>query len=233
MSDRPDDPDDTDLLAAEYVVGALTPEQMRALEALALHDPAIARSIADWQDRLAPLGLAVPGMAPPPVLWRRLALATGIDSVIASRASSRPRFRVWRSPGFWRATTVAAMAIAASLAFMLVRPVPISPPLVAALAPAGSPAPVFLVRVAPDGQAVIAAASVATPPAGRSFELWAVAPGAAAPVSLGLLPETGGRQLTVPNQAGTQLLVSQEPAGGSPTGQPTGPVVYSGTLTGV
>src|SRR5439155_18543168 len=131
-------PDDTDLLAAEYVLGALSPEQMRALEALALHDPAVARSIADWQDRLAPLSLAVPAVTPPPVLWRRLALATGIDSVVASRSGPRGRSRLWRSPGFWRATTVAAMAIAASLLFMLIRPTPISPPLMAALAPAGS-----------------------------------------------------------------------------------------------
>jgi anti-sigma-K factor RskA len=30
---------------------------------------------------------------------------------------------------------------------------------------------------------------------------------------------------------GTQLLVSLEPKGGSPTGQPTGPVIYGGKLT--
>ncbi|MBV8915129.1 MAG: anti-sigma factor [Acetobacteraceae bacterium] len=229
MSDLPDDPD---LLAAEYVLGALTPEEKRALEALALHDPAIAQSISDWQDRLAPLGLAIPAAMPPPVLWRRLALASGIDSIIASRSAPKGRSRLWRSPGFWRATTVGAMAVAASLLFMLVRPAPTSPPLVAALAPSGAPAPVFLVRVAPDGGAVVVVAATATPPAGRSFELWALAPGATVPVSLGLLPETGQRQLTVPNRAGTQLLVSQEPQGGSPTGQPTGPVVFSGTLTG-
>jgi anti-sigma-K factor RskA len=29
---------------------------------------------------------------------------------------------------------------------------------------------------------------------------------------------------------GLQLLVSLEPRGGSPTGQPTGPVLYGGTL---
>jgi len=228
-----DDPDDRDLLAAEYVLGALTPEQARALEALALHDPAIAQSITDWQDRLAPLSLAVPGITPPPVLWRRLALATGIDSVISSRATPHGgHSRVWRSPGFWRATTVAALAIAASLFFMLLRPGPSSPPLLAALAPTGAPAPAFLVRVAPNGQGLVVAASAAEPGAGRSFELWALAPGATTPVSLGLLPATGQRELTVPNRAGTRLLVSQEPAGGSPTGQPTGPVVFSGVLTG-
>lgn len=226
-----DDADDPDLLAAEYVLGALAPEQMRALEALALHDPAIARSIADWQDRLGPLSMAVPGVAPPPVLWRRLALATGIDSVIASRSAPPHHNRIWRSPGFWRATTVAALAIAASLFFML-RPVPNARPLIAALAPSGAPAPGFLVRVAPDGRGVIVAAGQAAPPTGRSFELWALPPGGTAPISLGVLPPTGARELTVPNQAGTQLMVSQEPFGGSTTGKPTGPVLFAGTLTG-
>ena len=85
---RPADPfeDDSDLLAGEYVLGVLPPEQARALEALALQDQTIADSIAVWQDRLAPLALAVEPRSPPPVLWRRLALATGIDSVIARRA---------------------------------------------------------------------------------------------------------------------------------------------------
>jgi hypothetical protein len=34
-----------------------------------------------------------------------------------------------------------------------------------------------------------------------------------------------------PARAGTQLLLSDEPAGGSPTGQPTGPVRYQGAIT--
>ena len=41
----------------------------------------------------------------------------------------------------------------------------------------------------------------------------------------------GGRTLLRANlAAGTRLLVSQEPTGGSPSGAPTGPVVYAGLL---
>ncbi|GAC1337729.1 MAG: anti-sigma factor [Acetobacteraceae bacterium] len=225
-----DSPEDRDLLAAEYVLGVLAPEQVRALEALALQDPALATSIAEWEQRLAPLAGLVPREPPPPTLWRRLALATGIDSVIADRA--RPRYRAWRSPGLWRATTVASLALAASLAFLLLsRPVPLGQPMLAALAPAGAPGAMFLVRVDADGHAVIVASGNPTPPSGKAFELWALSAGATAPSSLGVLPETG-RQLVVPNRPGTQLLVSQEPPGGSPTGLPTGPVVFAGVLTG-
>ncbi len=236
MSGAEDDPvlEDPDLLAAEYVIGALAPEQARALEALAMQDATIAASIADWQDRLAPLAQAVPALPPPPLLWRRLALATGIEGVLAGPAATRRGSRLWRSPGLWRATTVAAMALAASLAFLLLgRPAQQQEPLLAALSPAGSPAATFLVRVDANGQATVVAAANPNTPQGRALELWALNAGEGmAPVSLGLLPGSGRKQLLLPNRAGTKLLVSQEPEGGSPTGQPTGPVVYSGLLTG-
>ena len=72
-------------------------------------------------------------------------------------------------------------------------------------------------------------------PADRSAELWVIAPGAA-PRPLGLLargarsavPVGGTQRPTV--AVGATLAVSIEPAGGSPTGQPTGPVVASGGL---
>lgn len=210
---------DRDLQAAEYVLGVLTPEQARALEALALHDPAVADSIAAWQELLAPLAAVVPPQAPPPLLWRRLALATGME------AAPLPRLNVWRG------VAAASLAIAACLAFLLLRPAPEPVGLLAVLTPAGAPAPGFVVRVAPDGRAVVQTVE-AKPPPGASFELWALPPGATAPVSLGVLPAEAQRQLVIENRAGTKLLVSREPPGGSPTGQPTGPVVFSGTLAG-
>lgn len=223
--------DEQDMQAAEYVLGALPPNQARALEALAMNDAAVSASITAWEMRLAPLVNLVEPVAPPPVLWRRLALATGIDSVIQAPP---PRRGAWRSAGLWRATTVGAMAIAASLAFLLyTKPITGPEPLVAALSPYGQPGATFLVRVGPNGVATVVAVANTNVPQGRSLELWAVAAGATAPVSMGLLPESGRAQLSLKVAPGTQLLVSQEPAGGSPTKQPTGPVVYAGQLTGI
>lgn len=236
MSDDPDrlpPGEEQDVKAAEYVVGLLTPAEARAVEALALHDPAMASSIADWQTRLAPLTGLVEPMTAPPALWQRLALATGIESVM--RTPLAPRARRERGAGWWQAATGAALALAAGMGFLLLQKPPAGPapqPLLAALSPYGSPGATFLVRVGPDGRPTVVAVGNATVPAGRTLQLWAVA-GSAAPVSVGLIPATGTATFGVPVAAGTQLLVSQEPAGGSPQAGPTGPVVYAGRLVGL
>ena len=70
---------------------------------------------------------------------------------------------------------------------------------------------------------------------GKAFELWVIPPDNAKPVSLGLLPKQGEVQRIIPSEAAGLLIpgsfaVSVEPSGGSPTGQPTGPVLYQGKL---
>jgi anti-sigma-K factor RskA len=64
---------------------------------------------------------------------------------------------------------------------------------------------------------------------GQVHELWVIAPGAN-PVSLGLLQDAP-LVVTYPvPPAGFVLAVSVEPAGGSPTGQPTGPVILTAEI---
>jgi anti-sigma-K factor RskA len=66
----------------------------------------------------------------------------------------------------------------------------------------------------------------------RAYELWALPGSGAAPVSLGLMPKTGRSTLQL-NDAqrlalsrSKQIAISLEPPGGSPTGAPTGPVLF-------
>ena len=79
------------------------------------------------------------------------------------------------------------------------------------------------------------AAQLHARPAGHDYELWAL-PKGRAPVSLGVLPTAGAtsRTLTaIQKQAlanSSQVAVSIEPVGGSPTGQPTGDVIYVAPL---
>ena len=74
-------------------------------------------------------------------------------------------------------------------------------------------------------------------PPGQSLELWVLPEGATAPASLGVVPAEA--RFTVPIPAdyaervgpGTAILVSAEAPGGSPTGQPQGPVLASGAVS--
>ena len=224
--------EERDIQAAEYVMGLLPPVQARAMEALALSDPAVARAIAAWEDLLSPLAEIVPPVEPPPMLWRRLALAAGIENRAAARTGLPGR--IWSSLNSWRAATAGALAVAASLAFLLYnRPATPPQPLLAALTPASAPGATFLVRVEPDGTATIVAVSSPGVPQGRSLQLWALRANSTVPVNLGLLPDSGRARLQVREPQGTQLLVSQEPLGGSPQAGPTGPVVFKGSLTGL
>ena len=149
------------------------------------------------------------------------------------RAMPSPR-RVWP----WQFATVASLALAAGIAAVALVPsvalrLHLAPPpsRFAALMPADSHTPGFLAAAQPDGSVVLTALSPVSVPPGHDLELWILRPGDTAPASLGVLPPGGRRVLlaSLPPD-GTKLMVSLEPPGGSPTGAPTGPVLYAGAL---
>jgi len=266
MSDSPE----YDLLAAEYVIGLLDPQEARVVRAAAQRDPAMRGAIALWQARLAPLSLAIPEVAPPTQLWAQIERRidggradasavsppsvppqTAPQSPPPARASplppvppprrTRPRptatanFAARRSKRRWQFATFVSLAVAASVAVFAVLREPAMPPAtidVAVLAQPDGSKPAFVAIQYSDGSVGLRPLIEVNVLTGRDLELWVLPPGAKAPTSLGVLP-VGGRRF-VPAQVlppHAQLLVSLEQAGGSPTGQPQGPVLYAGTLT--
>jgi anti-sigma-K factor RskA len=206
-----------DMLAAEYALGCLDPAETREAERRMTEDPSFAREVAAWQTRLVPLAAHVPELQPPSGLWHR------IDASTSAVVVPLRRLRIWQ------ASTWAALALAASVAaFVLLRPV--QPARVAVLAPIASGTPVLLATAEPGGRLVIRPSGAISVPSEKDLELWALAKGETRPRSLGVLPREG-ETLTASLATDTQLLVSLEPHGGSPTGLPTGPVLYAGTLT--
>lgn len=230
MSGAGDDlPDDPRIRAGEYVLGVLDAAELASVRLEAMRDRALAAAIVEWEVQLAPMASIVQPVEVPPDLWRRIEISIGAPA--ATLETLRAPASLWRSSGLWRATTAAALALAAAFAAVAYLP-HVEPPMrVAALVPPGAPAPAFLAQARADGTVVVSAVAPASVPNDRDLELWLLAPGAQRPTSLGVLP-AGGRTVTISGlpQDGTQLLVSLEPRGGSPTGQPTGPVLYGGTL---
>jgi anti-sigma-K factor RskA len=206
-----------DMRAAEYVLGVLDAAEAAASERRIAGDPAFAADVADWERRLMPLSALVPPVAPPETLFDR------IEASIGAPAANENRRLVWP------AVALASMAIAAGLAaFIVLRPVP--PPVVAVLLPASGGVPVLVAVAEPSGRTLVRATSAIPVQSGRDLELWAMKAGATRPESLGIIPPSG-RETPANLAPGTMLLVSLEPKGGSPTGQPTGPVLYGGKLT--
>ena len=228
---RPDRRERLDRLAAEYALGTLPSRPRARLARAARTDAAVAHAIREWEERLAALAEALPAVTPPPRVWAAIAERLGLLRE-GSAASVW-----WNRLAVWRVLTALAFVAALGLGIALLGQRAASPelPLVAVLAGAdGKPA---LIASARRGDAFLLVKAVGTAPveAGKALELWML-PAGAPPRSLGLIPATGIAR--VPLRGPTDavlanipaLAVSLEPATGSPTGSPTGPVLYSGPV---
>ena len=223
--------DRTDALASAYVLGTLRGSARRRFETLLPAHPALRHAVQAWQARLMPITASIDPVEPSPEVWKRIQARIAASEQPAQR-SQPSRLAFWRGlAGF---ATVAALA----LGVLLATPGPVLPPLVIVLnatdAATSSAVPgTFIASISGDGRAVVTRPLVnVTLQNDRALELWAL-PGSGAPRSLGLISANAS---TVVEKAqdlkgATALAVSLEPPGGSPTGAPTGPVLYVGKLT--
>jgi anti-sigma-K factor RskA len=232
--------------AGLYVLGVLDAEEMHAVRRDAAQDSALATAIDAWERRLTPLTALAGETTPPPELWD--VVTARLDGALPATAPPEPRRQPGgrdprRRPGAraaaaWRATALGAMAVAAGLAGLLVwrlQAPPLQPPAprLAMILPLQQTQGGWLVEVQPDGGIRAVAQGNVGHAADRDFELWALADHATRPVPLGLLPVGAGSADLHPGKLPTQnfkLLVSLEPKGGSPTGLPTGPVMFGGDV---
>lgn len=230
---EPLDPrDEADLRAAELALGLLSGDERREAERLRRLDPAFEESVDRWNGRWAPLLSGIAPVEPPSSVW------SGIEGDLARMTrSASPRAADARRdvvPAFWRPFALGASAFfAASLACIAILsiPEPEPRPMTASIVGEGS-VPLYTAVVYPGraGATLIPVTTAAAP--GHSHELWIIAPGDT-PHSLGVLKSGTLRIEIAPDllSKGGVLAISLEPIGGSPTGQPTGPVVAKGELS--
>jgi anti-sigma-K factor RskA len=207
-----------DALAGEYVLGVLPLDERIAAERRIGADPAFAAAVAGWENRLAPLNDGYRAVPAPDLL-----------PAIEARLFAAPRRsrRAWFAP-FAGALTAAALALAV-LAMLPVPPEP-QPGLIASLASAGQTL-TFAARIdAGAGTLTLTRTGGEGPGAGQDYQLWVIgAEGVPAP--LGLIRQAQDTRPAPGLVPGQVLAVSLEPLGGSPTGQPTGPILVTGVIT--
>ncbi|WP_323765296.1 anti-sigma factor domain-containing protein [Marinovum sp.] len=224
MSEMTDIPDDDSVLAAEYVLGLLSEPEEDAFAGRLFLEPDLRRACDLWAEHFATLADAAEAVRPPASLW----------PAIRARAYG-PHVPFWKRLNL--GTAVIGTALAAGLAFAALRfgwlePVPL--PLTAELS-SETAGQVARIALDPESGAIEAELVGLFPDAGRARELWLIQ-GGNPPVSLGLLDAGTVVRLDLPadlraSLEGAVLAISDEPAGGSPTGQPTGAVLATGAVT--
>jgi len=234
-----------DRLAAEYVLGTLRGPARARLQRLMARDANLRRAVEAWQERLVPIAIAIDPVQPPNRVWEMIAAR------IAPPAGAAGQGGLWDSLAFWRNLgLVASGATAALLAAVIVFPDaqrPAPPPQIVRVPADELPAAYFAVLTDPKTQKAVLAVTATRNSdrmvvkrletsinvQGRSLELWAL-PAGQAPRSLGIVATQDKHTVQLRGKADAALgdsavlAVSLEPSGGSPTGAPTGPVLYTG-----
>jgi anti-sigma-K factor RskA len=231
--------DERDRLASEYVLGLLDAEEMRRCEERLVRDAGLAVQVELWRARLAELDATAAPVTPDPALWPRIEAALGPVAPATPRRVARPSRLAtwWQSLSLWRFYGLAASAALVLLAIgtaQLARQAAQAPVLVAVLL-SDQNQPAAVVNAFRDGRTELLALSALKAPEGKSLQVWTLWDRERGPVSVGLLEAMRNVELSVeglPRPAAAQLYeVTLEPAGGSPTGRPTGPILMKGNAS--
>jgi len=223
-----------DKLAAEYVLGTMSARARRRFEFHLRSNPQLRRAVSQWEARLAPLADALPAIEPPARVWQ--AIKTRIQLGRTAKAG------FWESLSFWRVSSFASGLLALALIVFVAVPKPETPldagRMVVVMNDLATRKPAMTASWEPGQRGgrtlrirVIGHAEMGP---NTAWELWMLPGGDQKPVSLGLITTHETQVVKVPEalaaklDAARGLAMSVEPAGGSPTGLPTGPVLCAG-----
>ncbi len=220
-----------DGLCGEYLLGTLRGPARRRFERALREEPMVALRLSHWQDVFAPRYTIMAEVQPSPQNWRRLERELGLA-----------RYRIpWRRRlGVWQGLAITATAaLALSVGLQLLRPagieqIPSAVP-IARLEGKAEVARVVAGLTLDRSTLVLHAARPVLAGPAQSYELWLIPVEGGAPLSLAVLGNLDARVSVAPAHSkrlvpGAKLAISVEPAGGSPTGGPTGPVIASGQI---
>ncbi|BDB22359.1 hypothetical protein cym2001_57240 [Pseudomonas sp. CYM-20-01] len=211
-------------LAADYAIGLMPATARRRFDALLLEDAALRVELGHWQDALASLTGALPERAVPAHVWE--GIKARIEPQVLHVPAKKP---FWMNLRLQAAAFGIVIAVLVGVLYQRDLGMEYNATLVAA-----NQQPALQIKAFADHLQVEPLTLAALEPT-RALELWAI-PAGGKPISLGLVPVAGKGRIAL-NKTQQALLktpltlaVSLEPQGGSPTGQPTGPVLYQGQL---
>jgi anti-sigma-K factor RskA len=157
--------------------------------------------------------------------WRRMTVVMGAIAALLALYIGLAQFAPGLVPLGPRTQVVAQSTAPAQLGARLVAVLQQEPT-----------APAFLLTVDPQSRTLVVRRVSATPEAGRSYELWLISSQFPTPKSLGVVGNDEFTQRPIPGNFDVATLraasyaVSLEPSGGSQSGVPTGPVLFTGKI---
>lgn len=216
-----------EVLAGEYVLGVLSADDRRKVEARMVLDRGFAAIVERWQDNLTSFEAEYGTENPPAWIYPRI--EQRLHGVPAAKSS----VGLWQSLAFWRGVTALSLVVAVGIG-------------ISQMNRGGGKDGELVASLVGEGNAVSYASSYdpdtglfrMTPVAAgaqneKSLELWLIQ-GSNPAISLGVLPQTGEGELMVPAEwrgkirEGDLFAISLETFGGSPTGKAQGPVLAVG-----
>ena len=221
-------------LVAEYVLGLLSSSEHARVGNLIDNDQSLRADRDFWVSRFAALNAEYEETAVPGHIYAAIEARAFGDVIRSSRAIS-----FWENLMVWRGIAAGALAVAvAAVGFNILQPTPdvgaLTTQLVAALEEEGSNVK-FVALYDGSGNVRLTALS-GEAVADKDFELWAIQ-GDNAPVSMGVIPVTERSAVTISPEImaewgeGSVLAITLEQEGGSPDGNPHGPIVAKGAVT--
>ena len=218
-------------LAAEFVLGTLSGRVRRRFQSLMRYDAGLRTMVDQWQQRLDPLASGLTERQPPARAW------TEIEARIRAERSGT---RAMTSIGFWRAAAL-SMAVVLAIGMVYVGTAlrdDRRPDMMALLTDDKAEAALLVSWELQQAERKFVRLRIVAPkvvPPQGSWELWLIPSDRMdQPVSAGFVAMTPEQTLEISPPAAAALgnawgfAVSLEPKGGSPTGKPTGPVIFRG-----
>ena len=244
LHDAPLTPPERDALAGDYVLGLLDGADCEAAGHRLDTDRDFAASVERWRRHFFALDAAATPITPSADLWS--GIETGIAGLIqpvASAVIARPatagssRFAdwwnslfVWRGAAFAGALATVLLAVGLFGALDRARRQPL---MIAVLLTEGNAA-AAVVNTFADGRVEMLPLQSIDVPAGKALEIWTLWDRTVGPRSVGLIDRARSTPLRLDNLPlgnGQLFEITLEPASGSPTGRPTGPIIAKGTTS--
>lgn len=227
------DHDDLQQLAGEYVLGTLPLDERAAVAQRLANEPALREAIDAWEQRLLPLTALAPPQEPSSQLWPRISASLFAPETVRQAGGWQAW---WNNLAFWRILAGGGLTAALVLAVtMTLQTQETTGPgyLVVLVAPQDK-APGWIVQAGNRGSrdlSLIPLGSTSVPRQ-KALQFWTKGKDWGAPVSLGLVQPGQTVKMKLdqlpPLQPEQLFEITLEPATGSPTGRPTGPVLYIG-----